>query len=198
MTLMGLSANCRLCEGAARMRSRMRGVEKLPPARRDSFANLSSYSRNISLSCAFAHRDVRWRLRARRLGSNPMSKNRFILTGFIALRRTLTISTLLIACASCPCDAPAGEINAVTARPIGFAEIVAKVKPAVIAVTVRLESDAQMESDEPDAPSRSQPSARTHPCIATSSAALSGSRRPDSRSKWPWDQAFLFPLMGMQ
>ena len=139
------------------MRSRMRGVEKLPPARRDSFANLSSYSRNISLSCAFAHRDVRWRLRARRLGSNPMSKNRFILTGFIALRRTLTISTLLIACASCPCDAPAGEINAVTARPIGFAEIVAKVKPAVIAVTVRLESDAQMESDEPDAPSRSQP-----------------------------------------
>ena len=139
------------------------GVEKLPPARRDSFANLSSYSRNISLSCAFAHRDVRWRLRARRLGSNPMSKNRFILTGFIALRRTLTISTLLIACASCPCDAPAGEINAVTARPIGFAEIVAKVKPAVIAVTVRLESDAQMESDEPDAPSRSQPFSENSP-----------------------------------
>ena len=127
------------------------------------FANLSSYSRNISLSCAFAHRDVRWRLRARRLGSNPMSKNRFILTGFIALRRTLTISTLLIACASCPCDAPAGEINAVTARPIGFAEIVAKVKPAVIAGTVRLESDAQMESDEPDAPSRSQPFSENSP-----------------------------------
>ena len=107
--------------------------------------------------------DVRWQLRARRLGSNSMSKNRFIFTGFIALRRTLTISTLLIACASCPCGAPAGEINAATARPVGFAEIVSKVKPAVIAVTVRLESDAQMESDEPDAPSRSQPFSENSP-----------------------------------
>ena len=95
--------------------------------------------------------------------TNPMSKNRFIFAGFIALRRTLAISTLLIACASCPCGAPAGEINAATARPVGFAEIVAKVKPAVIAVTVRLESDAQMESDEPDAPSRSQPFSENSP-----------------------------------
>jgi len=98
------------------------------------------------------------------MGSNPMSKNRLIFTGFIALRRTVTISTLLVACALCPCGAPADEINAATtARPVGFAEIVAKVKPAVIAVTVRLESDAQMEIDEPDAPWRSQPFSENSP-----------------------------------
>jgi hypothetical protein len=131
------------------------------------------------------------------MGSNPMSKNRLIFIGFIALRRTLTISTLLVACALCPCGAPADEINAATtARPVGFAEIVAKVKPAVIAVTVRLESDAQMESDEPDAPSRSQPFSETSPLHRH--LALSDSRRPRDRSKWPWDQAFLFPLMGMR
>ena len=58
----------------------------------------------------------------------------------------------------------ADEINATTtAKPVGFAEIVAKVKPAVIAVTVRLESGAQMESEEPDTPSQSQPFSENSP-----------------------------------
>jgi hypothetical protein len=77
-----------------------------------------------------------------------MPKNRSNFIGLISLRRTVTISTLLIACAFAPCshNATADEINAAsTAKPVGFAEVVAKVKPAVIAVTVRLESSAQME-----------------------------------------------------
>ena len=61
-------------------------------------------------------------------------------------------------------SATADEINATTtAKPVGFAEIVAKVKPAVIAVTVRLESGAQMESEEPDTPSQSQPFSENSP-----------------------------------
>jgi serine protease Do len=98
--------------------------------------------------------------------SNTMSKNRSNFIGLISLRRTVTISTLLVACAFAPCshNATADEINAAsTAKPGGFAEIVAKVKPAVIAVTVRLESSAQMESEESDAPSRSQPFSENSP-----------------------------------
>jgi len=98
--------------------------------------------------------------------SNTMSKNRSNFIGLISLRRTVTISTLLVACAFAPCshNATADEINAAsTAKPVGFAEIVAKVKPAVIAVTVRLESSAPMESEESDAPSRSQPFSENSP-----------------------------------
>jgi serine protease Do len=53
----------------------------------------------------------------------------------------------------------AAEINAASAsKPVGFADTVAKVKPAVIAVTVRLENDVEVEdSDKSQAPSRSQP-----------------------------------------
>jgi serine protease Do len=92
--------------------------------------------------------------------SSPMSKN------FVTLRKTATTATLLVACALGPWShsATADEINAATtARQVGFAEIVAKVKPAVIAVTVRLESGAQIESNEPDAPSRSQPFSENSP-----------------------------------
>jgi serine protease Do len=46
---------------------------------------------------------------------------------------------------------------------LAFADIVAKVKPAVIAVTVRLESDAQMETDEPGTPSQVQPFSENSP-----------------------------------
>ena len=98
--------------------------------------------------------------------SNTMSKNRSNFIGLISLRRTVTISTLVVACAFAPCshNATADEINAAsTAKPVGFAEIVAKVKPAVIAVTVRLESSAQMESEESDTPSRSQPFSENSP-----------------------------------
>ncbi len=53
----------------------------------------------------------------------------------------------------------AAEINAASAsKPVGFADIVAKVKPAVIAVTVRLENDVELEdSDKSGRPSQSQP-----------------------------------------
>jgi serine protease Do len=98
--------------------------------------------------------------------SKTMSKNRSNFIGLISLRRTVTISTLLVACAFAPCshNATADEINAASpAKPVGFAEIVAKVKPAVIAVTVRLESSAQMESEESDTPSRSQPFSENSP-----------------------------------
>ena len=98
--------------------------------------------------------------------SNLMSKDASVFIGLISVRRTVTIAMLLVVCALAPWShsATADEIDATTtAKPVGFAEIVAKVKPAVIAVTVRLESDAQMESDEPDAPSRSQPFSENSP-----------------------------------
>jgi serine protease Do len=59
----------------------------------------------------------------------------------------------------------AAEINAATAsKPAGFADIVARVKPAVIAVTVRLESDVEVkDTDEPDAPSQSRPFSENSP-----------------------------------
>jgi hypothetical protein len=56
-----------------------------------------------------------------------------------------------------PITRPSAEINATIAKPVGSADVVAKVKPAVIAVRVRLESDAQMDADEPDRPSQSRP-----------------------------------------
>ena len=86
-------------------------------------------------------------------------------TWSIACRRFATWA-LLVACACLspwPHGASAAEINAATtARPAGFADIVAKVKPAVIAVTVRLESDAQV-SDTDEAPSQSRPYTENSP-----------------------------------
>jgi serine protease Do len=100
------------------------------------------------------------------MASNPMSKNGSIFIGLISFRRTVTFLMLLVVCLLAPWShsATADEINATTtAKPVGFAEIVAKVKPAVIAVTVRLESGAQMESEEPDTPSQSQPFSENSP-----------------------------------
>jgi S1-C subfamily serine protease len=57
-----------------------------------------------------------------------------------------------------------GAAELTTSKPAGFADIVAKVKPAVIAVTVRLENDLEVEDkDEPDAPSESQPFSENSP-----------------------------------
>ena len=85
----------------------------------------------------------------------------------IARRKRLATWTLLVTCACLspwPHGASAAEINAATtARPAGFADIVAKVKPAVIAVTVRLESDAQVGADEPARPSQSRPFTENSP-----------------------------------
>lgn len=72
-----------------------------------------------------------------------MSKiNTLIFRPLIARRTYAATWALLIAwvCfAPWPHDTSAAEINGATsAKPSGFADIVAKVKPAVIAVTVRL------------------------------------------------------------
>ena len=57
-----------------------------------------------------------------------------------------------------------GAAEITTSNPAGFADIVAKVKPAVIAVTVRLENDLEVkDQDEPDAPSESQPFSENSP-----------------------------------
>jgi serine protease Do len=98
--------------------------------------------------------------------SNRMSKDGSVFISLISVRRTVTIATLLVVCSLAPWShsATADEINATTtAKPVGFAEIVAKVKPAVIAVTVRLERGAQMESEEPDPHSQSQPFSENSP-----------------------------------
>ena len=75
------------------------------------------------------------------------------------------IWTLLVACTCLGHPAAAAEISAESAaKPPSFADVVAKVKPAVIAVMVRLESEAQAsETDEPEAPSQSQPFAENSP-----------------------------------
>jgi S1-C subfamily serine protease len=80
--------------------------------------------------------------------------------------RAATLGALLISTYLAQCHGVIGaEINASAAsRPVGFAEIVARVKPAVIAVTVRLENDVAVEDkDEPGAPSQSQPFSQNSP-----------------------------------
>jgi len=114
----------------------------------------------------------------------------------VAHRARFTTCALLVACACLgpwPHRAGAAEISAESVAK-GFADLVAKVKPAVISVTVSLESDPQFSS-------RSHfPGA--HRSIATSLAALSGSssRNPHrlGRSKWPWGRAVSYPLTGMR
>jgi serine protease Do len=61
--------------------------------------------------------------------------------------------------------AGAAEINATTAsKPAGFADVVAKVKPTVIAVTVKLESDVEVQDEnKSDTPSQSQPFSENSP-----------------------------------
>src|ERR1700755_2942654 len=80
--------------------------------------------------------------------------------------RAATLAALLISTYLGQCYGVSGaEINATAAsKPVGFAEIVAKVKPAVIAVTVRLENDVAVEDrDEPAAPPQSHPFSQNSP-----------------------------------
>jgi S1-C subfamily serine protease len=80
--------------------------------------------------------------------------------------RAATSAALLILTFLGQCYGVSGaEINATAAsKPVGFAEIVARVKPAVIAVTVRLENDVAVEDkDEPAAPPQSHPFSQNSP-----------------------------------
>jgi serine protease Do len=100
--------------------------------------------------------------------TTPMSKR--IRSSFCRVARGSRFATLALLVA-CACLGPrphcvvAAEISAASgAKQPGFADIVAKVKPAVIAVMVRLESDAQVsDTDEPEVPSQSQPFAENSP-----------------------------------
>ena len=103
------------------------------------------------------------------VSTSRMSRtNRSILTCPVARHARFATWALLVACACLgqwSHRASAAEIGAESAaKQPGFADIVAKVKPAVIAVMVRLESDAQVsDTDEPAAPSQSQPFAENSP-----------------------------------
>src|SRR4029079_260244 len=80
--------------------------------------------------------------------------------------RVATLAAFLISTYLGQCYGVCGaELNATAAsKPVGFAEIVAKIKPAVIAVTVRLENEVAVEDrDEPGAPSQSQPFGQNSP-----------------------------------
>jgi serine protease Do len=97
-----------------------------------------------------------------------MSKTtRKVFTRLSAPPNRLATWAFLIACgciSSWSPGASATEVNAAsTTKQPGFADIVAKVKPAVIAVTVRLETNAQMDTDEPDMPSQSEPFGENSP-----------------------------------
>ena len=103
------------------------------------------------------------------VSTSRMSKtDRSIFACPVARRARFATWALLVACACLgqwSHRASAAEISAESAaKQPGFADIVAKVKPAVIAVMVRLESDAQVsDTDEPTAPSQSQPFAENSP-----------------------------------
>ena len=99
--------------------------------------------------------------------TTPMSKR--IRSSFCRVARGSRSATwaLLVACA---CLGPqlhcvvAAEISAASgSKQPGFADIVAKVKPAVIAVMVRLESDAQVSDTDVEVPSQSEPFAENSP-----------------------------------
>jgi serine protease Do len=85
--------------------------------------------------------------------------------------RGLRLSTVLVL--GCAClGLPAGSPNAVHAAeattstlsaPASFADVVAKVKPAVIAVTVRLEEGADTTSSETNEPSQERPFSENSP-----------------------------------
>ena len=102
------------------------------------------------------------------VSTTPMSKR--IRSSFCRVARGSRFATLALLVA-CACLGPrphcvvAAEISAESGvKQPGFADIVAKVKPAVIAVMVRLESDAQVsDTDDPEVPSQSQPFAENSP-----------------------------------
>jgi serine protease Do len=79
----------------------------------------------------------------------------------------ITVATLVVLVTSAYLGQGSHQVGAAeltTPKPVGFADIVAKVKPAVIAVTVRLENDLEVkDKDEPDAPSESQPFSENSP-----------------------------------
>jgi serine protease Do len=102
------------------------------------------------------------------VSTTPMSKQIRSSICHVARRARFATWALLVACVcsvAWPHGAGAAEISAESAaKQRGFADIVAKVKPAVIAVMVRLESDAQVsDTDETEAPSQSQPFAENSP-----------------------------------
>jgi serine protease Do len=89
----------------------------------------------------------------------------WVLTPPIVYQTRLALLAVLVVCALGPGTHGVGaaEINAATAStPAGFADVIAKVNPAVIAVTVRLENEVK-DSDEPRAPSQSMPFSENAP-----------------------------------
>ena len=102
--------------------------------------------------------------------------------------RAATLGALLISTYLAQCyGVSSAEINASAAsRPVGFAEIVARVKPAVIAVTVRLENDVAVEDrDEPGAPSQTPPFSQNSPLHRYFLALQISNRAPHlRRSEW--------------
>ena len=68
----------------------------------------------------------------------------------------------------------------------------------MIAVTVRLESGAQMESEEPDTPSQSQPFSENSPLNRHFFGSPQRQPSPARQIKMALDQVSLFPLMDMR
>ncbi len=95
------------------------------------------------------------------IGYKPKSPASLVSCPIAQLKRLASLAVLVISIyLGQGCNGiGAAEIDAASAsKPVGFADIVAKVKPAVMAVTVRLENDAEVEgSDKSEAPSQRQP-----------------------------------------
>jgi hypothetical protein len=131
----------------------------------------------------------------------PVSKTKRSIFASAAARRAWFGTWALVIAWTClgPWPYPAGavEISALSASK-GFAGLVARVKPAVIAVTVRLEREADFsKSNKMQAPRSRSHSPRTHSPIATCVAAAA-SPHLLRRSKWPWGRAFSYPRTDMR
>src|SRR5580765_4714666 len=85
---------------------------------------------------------------------SSLSARRLVLLATTALG--LTAGALFIAPSIMPNGHVAFAQNQNTARPVGFADIVERVKPAVISVRVKMEAKAQPSADESPFPPGSQ------------------------------------------
>ena len=97
-----------------------------------------------------------------------LSARRFILLATVAGLGVggATFGTGGLRQAGLPTYAPAADAAEITQRPVGFADLVEKVKPAVISVRVKVKAGSEMMSFDGDIPfSKNSPMERFFPSL---------------------------------
>lgn len=167
-----------------------------------SFSRYRDFGGNLDVVVEFAKRGMVWPpLEADMLSRDLVQKTRGpIIIRSVVNRTRLPMLAALLICASLgpgPREVRGAEIHTGSAStPAGFADVVARVKPAVIAVTVRLETVAKATND-PDAPSPSTPFSENSPLhhYFFGNPQQHRAPRPLHTLLWLWAQAFLYLLM---